>query len=225
MYEATQLLTSPGPVTEHLCRAITDIGSLCVSLLNKCFAQEDVIQMKRSNLETMKTFLIRIMDGKVEDNALDQCPGLLEDVEVEEQEEEVGDKEARQDLLEEIRKEEILEEDVEDSVTVAVTEVAPDITERLGTDSLARTKEGRSARQGEGVEEEREVAREEKEEEEEEDINWISLKGEEEEQVMKEVEKKEVEKEEEQKDDLTVSSEVVQAYSNTASRSKLTDFK
>ena len=134
MYEATQLLTSPGPVTEHLCRAITDIGSLCVSLLNKCFAQEDVIQMKRSNLETMKTFLIRIVDGKVEDNALDQCPGLLENVEEEEQEEEVEDKEARQELLEEIRKEEILEEDVEDSVSVTVTEVAPDITERLGTE-------------------------------------------------------------------------------------------
>ena len=169
VYEATQLLTSPGPVTEHLCRAITDIGSLCVSLLNKCFAQEDVIQMKRSNLETMKTFLIRIVDGKVEDNALDQCPGLMEDMEEEEeQEKDVEDKEARQELLEEIRKEEILEEDVDESVTVVVTEVAPAITERLGTESLARTKEGRSARQGEGVEEE---------EEEEENINWVSLKG------------------------------------------------
>ena len=164
MYEATQLLTSPGPVTEHLCRAITDIGSLCVSLLNKCFAQEDVIQMKRSNLETMKTFLIRIVDGKVEDNALDQCPGLLEDVEVEEQEEEVEEKEARQELLAEITKEEILEEDVEDSVTDAVTEVAPAITESMGTESIARTKEGRSAPQEE-EEDEREMEGERKEEE------------------------------------------------------------
>ena len=167
VYEATQLLTSPGPVTEHLCRAITDIGSLCVSLLNKCFAQEDVIQMKRSNLETMKTFLIRIVDGKVEDNALDQCPGLLENVkeEEEQEEEDVEDKEARQELLEEIRKEEILEEDVEESVTVVVTEVAPAITERLGTESLARTKEGGSARQEEEVEEEKKVEEEERESE------------------------------------------------------------
>ena len=138
-----------------------------------------------------------------------------------------AEKEAKQELLEEIRKEEILEEDVEDSVTV--TEVAPDITERLGTDSLARTKEGRSARQGEGVEEEREVEREGEEEVEEEDINWVSLKGEEEEKEKKEErkedKKKEVEKEEEQVNNLTVSSSVVQAYSNTASRSRLTDLQ
>ena len=84
VYEATQLLTSPGPVTKHLCRGITDIGSICVSPLNECFAQKDVIQMKKSNLLTMKRFLIRMMEGKVEDNSLDQCPGLLEEEEVEE---------------------------------------------------------------------------------------------------------------------------------------------
>ena len=84
VYEATQLLTSPGPVTKHLCRGINDITNICVSHLSKCFAQKDVIQMKRSNLQTMKRFLIRLMDGKVEDNVLDQCPGLLEDKEVEE---------------------------------------------------------------------------------------------------------------------------------------------
>ena len=41
----------------------------------------------------------------------------------------------------------------------------------------------------------------------------------------KEEEKKEVKKEEERVDDLTVSSSEVQAYSNTASRSRLTDLQ
>jgi len=78
VYEASLELTSPRVITTKLCKALGDIGSVCVKHLRQCFASEDVRQMRRSNMQEMKEFLIRIVDGKVTSDALDTCKALVQ---------------------------------------------------------------------------------------------------------------------------------------------------
>jgi len=80
VYEASLHIESSKLLAAKLCKALTDIGTVCVKHLRECFARDDVIQMKRSSLLEMKDFLIRIVNGKVEDDALDDCKAGLDAV-------------------------------------------------------------------------------------------------------------------------------------------------
>ena len=80
MYEASLQIESSKLLAGKLCKALTDIGTVCVKHLGECFARDDVIQMKRSSLAEMKDFLIRIVNGKVKEDALDDCKAGLDAV-------------------------------------------------------------------------------------------------------------------------------------------------
>jgi len=80
VYEASLQIESSKLLGAKLCKALTDIGTVCVKHLRECFARDDVIQMKRSSLLEMKDFLIRIVNGKVEEDALDDCKAGLDAV-------------------------------------------------------------------------------------------------------------------------------------------------
>jgi len=80
VYEASLHIESSKLLAAKLCKALTDIGTVCVKHLRECFARDDVIQMKRSSLLEMKDFLIRIVNGKVEEDALDDCKAGLDAV-------------------------------------------------------------------------------------------------------------------------------------------------
>ena len=70
--ENTNLLTG------KLCKALTDVCTLCVKHLKECFARDDLIQIKRSALAELKDFLIRIVNRKVRKDALDDCKAGLD---------------------------------------------------------------------------------------------------------------------------------------------------
>ena len=80
MYEASLTIESGKLLAGKLCKALTDIGTVCVKHLAECFARDDVIQMKKSSLLEMKDFLIRIVNGKVKEDALDDCKAGLDAV-------------------------------------------------------------------------------------------------------------------------------------------------
>ena len=80
VYEASLQIESRKLLAGKLCKALTDIGTVCVKHLRECFARDDVVQMKKSSLTEMKDFLIRIVNGKVEADALDDCKAGLDAV-------------------------------------------------------------------------------------------------------------------------------------------------
>merc|ERR1712037_1066528 len=80
VYEASLQIESSKLLAGKLCKALTDIGTVCVKHLGECFARDDVIQMKKSSLAEMKDFLIRIVNGKVNEDALDDCKAGLDAV-------------------------------------------------------------------------------------------------------------------------------------------------
>ena len=73
VYQTIQDIISVKSISDKLCKALTTIGTVCVKHLNECFAEDDVRQMRKSHLEEMKSFLLRIVLGKVPRNALDNC--------------------------------------------------------------------------------------------------------------------------------------------------------
>merc|ERR1719318_2247946 len=73
VYQTIQDLTRAKIISDKLCKALTTIGTVCVKHLNECFAEDDVRQMRKSHLVEMKTFLLRISQGKVTNNAFDNC--------------------------------------------------------------------------------------------------------------------------------------------------------
>jgi len=73
VYTEIQDLTSSKKIADKLCTALAAIGTVCVKDLNECFATEDLLQMRKSHLEEMKSFLLRISQDKVKKNALDDC--------------------------------------------------------------------------------------------------------------------------------------------------------
>merc|ERR1712156_461548 len=56
-YEASLQMESTILLTGKLCKALTDIGTLCVKHLKECFARDDVIQVKRDALDDCKAGL------------------------------------------------------------------------------------------------------------------------------------------------------------------------
>ena len=64
VYQTIQDITSVKSISDKLCKALTTIGTVCVKHLNECFAEDDVRQMRKSHLEEMKTFLLRISQEK-----------------------------------------------------------------------------------------------------------------------------------------------------------------
>jgi len=85
VYHDIQDLESPKKISQKLCKALSAIGTVCVKDLNQCFATEDLLQMRKSHLEEMKSFLLRISQDKLKKNALDDCKILDYTEDVEEQ--------------------------------------------------------------------------------------------------------------------------------------------
>merc|ERR1711971_114717 len=73
VYTNIQDLTSVSTISAKLCTALSAIGTVCVKDLKQCFATDDLLQMRKSHLDEMKSFLLRISQGKVSENALDNC--------------------------------------------------------------------------------------------------------------------------------------------------------
>ena len=72
VYTDIQDLTSVSTISAKLCTAISAIGTVCVKDLKQCFARDEE-KIRKSHLEEMKSFLLRISQGKVSENALDNC--------------------------------------------------------------------------------------------------------------------------------------------------------
>jgi len=60
-------------VKKILCDALNTIRNVCRADLATCFSTEDIEIMNESNLKQMKTFLIRIARGKVDEKDLEEC--------------------------------------------------------------------------------------------------------------------------------------------------------
>jgi len=73
VYTDIQDLISVDAISSKLCKALSAIGTLCVKDLNQCFAPSDLLQMRKSHLEEMKSFLLRISKEKVPKDTLDNC--------------------------------------------------------------------------------------------------------------------------------------------------------
>ena len=73
VYTDIQDLTSVDTISSKLCTALSAIGTFCVKDLNQCFATGDLLQMRKSHLEEMKSFLLRISKEKVPTDTLDNC--------------------------------------------------------------------------------------------------------------------------------------------------------
>ena len=56
-----------------LCDALNTITNVCRKDLATCFSAEDIEIMNKSNLKQMKTFLIRIARGKIDEEDLEDC--------------------------------------------------------------------------------------------------------------------------------------------------------
>jgi len=135
VYEESLDMFSPSKITYKLCKALSDIGSICVNHLKQCFATEDVKQMRKSSLEEMKEFLIRIVDGKVTSDSLNACKAL-DQVNYEDQ----GEEEDSPELITAQQE----EKTTAPSETVTMT---PEIT--TTTTTTANNKEHRSVEMGE----------------------------------------------------------------------------
>merc|ERR1719250_364230 len=85
VYQTIQDITSVKIISHKLCKALTTIGTVCIKHLYQCFAEEDVKQMRKSHIEEMKTFLLRISEEKVAEDVFEKCV-VMEFVESEEQE-------------------------------------------------------------------------------------------------------------------------------------------
>jgi len=73
VYQTIQDITSVKIISHKLCKALTTIGTVCIKHLYQCFAEDDVKQMRKSHLEEMKTFLLRISEEKVTNNVFENC--------------------------------------------------------------------------------------------------------------------------------------------------------
>ena len=73
VYADIQDLTSVSTISAKLCAALSAMGTVCVKDLNQCFATDDILQMRRSHLQEMKTFLLVISKEKVSSDALENC--------------------------------------------------------------------------------------------------------------------------------------------------------
>jgi len=85
VYQTIQDISSVKIISHKLCKALTTIGTVCIKHLYQCFAEDDVKQMRKSHLEEMKTFLLRISEEKVTQNVFENCV-VMEYVESDEQE-------------------------------------------------------------------------------------------------------------------------------------------
>jgi len=115
-------LTNPKKISKKLCTALAAIGTVCVKDLNQCFATEDLLQMRKSHLEEMKSFLLRISQDKVKKDALDDCKILDYTEDVDEQ---------LSDLDNEIM--DVIEDESDKGATMAVTEEPTTMVETTST--------------------------------------------------------------------------------------------
>merc|ERR550517_893660 len=74
LYRASMDMTSGNPTLEEmLCQALKTTLTTCIEPLSECFGPEDVEQMRASTETDQKKFLVRIMDGKVTEEAANRC--------------------------------------------------------------------------------------------------------------------------------------------------------
>jgi len=73
LYENIESLSSIDSITKSLCDVLSTINNECVKNLERCFAAEDVKEMEETHMNSMKDFLIAIVDAKVDRSILDKC--------------------------------------------------------------------------------------------------------------------------------------------------------
>ena len=73
LYENIESITNIDSITKSLCDALSTINSDCVKNLERCFAAEDVKEMEETHMNSMKDFLISIVDAKVDRSSVDDC--------------------------------------------------------------------------------------------------------------------------------------------------------
>ena len=73
LYENIESITNIDSITKSLCDALSTINSDCVKNLERCFAAEDVKEMEETHMNSMKDFLIAIVDAKVDRSSVDDC--------------------------------------------------------------------------------------------------------------------------------------------------------
>jgi len=74
LYRASLDMTSGDPTLEQmLCQALKTMLTSCIEPLTECFGPEDVEQMRATTETDQKKFLVRIMDGKVREEAANRC--------------------------------------------------------------------------------------------------------------------------------------------------------
>jgi len=77
LYRASMDMTSGNPTLEEmLCQALKTTLTTCIEPLSECFGPEDVEQMRASTETDQKKFLVRIMDGKVTEEAANRCTAV-----------------------------------------------------------------------------------------------------------------------------------------------------
>ena len=81
-YENMENITEKKGITSKLCSTLNTIGSVCISHLSECFAQEDVKQMRKSHMKEIRSFLRRITRDKLNAEDIKEC----EVIEVDEEE-------------------------------------------------------------------------------------------------------------------------------------------
>ena len=70
-------MTSGDPTLEQmLCQALKTMLTTCIEPLSECFGPEDVEQMRATTETDQKKFLVRIMDGKVTEEAANRCTAV-----------------------------------------------------------------------------------------------------------------------------------------------------
>jgi len=132
VYHDIQELESPKKISAKLCKALSAIGTVCVKDLNQCFATEDLLQMRKSHLEEMKSFLLRISQDKVKKTALDDCKILDYTEDVDNQ---------QVDLDNEVMEVTEVDSDKDDTTTMATTSSTTTTTSTTSTTSTSSTSE------------------------------------------------------------------------------------
>merc|ERR1719206_1678866 len=76
-HTSIQDIASGEIISDKLCDAFNKVRTDCVRHIQECFADEDAEEIKKNHLESMKAFLLSIVNEKAPNNALDNCKNTL----------------------------------------------------------------------------------------------------------------------------------------------------
>lgn len=98
-YQVVMDITDPTSITDTLCKSLTTIGTVCAKTLKECYNKEDLDRTTNDHLREMKSFFMNIVEGKVKNDSLNNCPILKAiDGSIEEEEEEFQDYDKTNDI-------------------------------------------------------------------------------------------------------------------------------